>query len=359
MRFRALDYGEDAVGPRPFRIFAALLHRTLGDFTDQLLFAASVAEMFPNARLDVYFRDDRPYKSEIVRLAPQVSSVWPSSNPMPIDLFDTAGRRPVPGPEAWHAAGCDEPDLLLTPSMCGREKLGYFDPLARFQVPERDEWDNQLRRAVGDMGFCVLHYRESGYEFGRAGEVRNITAQDVEPVVDLLLRRGVGVVRVGHPEMTPLRQREGYVDLSAAAFMLQVCAISHARFFMEVSPSGPYAIANGFGVPVARCNALILSGPATSQSIVLARPILNAGGEVVTSDALASGLDPARFIDANPDHRLGANSFEQIEAVAEEMLDATADIAGWRDQPEANANRSAARPFTWPIPRRARHRVAI
>ena len=291
--------------------------------------------MFPESRLDVYFRADRPYKADIVGLAPQVSSVWPADNPMPMDLFDIAGRRPVPGPEAWHVAGCDEPDLLLTPSMCGREKLGYFDPLARFRVPEPEKWDARLRREVGSAGYCVLHYREAGYAFGRAGEVRNIAAEDVEPVVDLLLRRGVGVVRVGHPEMAPLRQREGYVDLSAAPFMLQACAISHARFFMEISPAGPYAIANGFGVPVARCNALILSGPATDKSIVLPRPILNTAGEVVTSDALASGLDPARFIEANPDHRLGANSLEQIEAVAADLIEATADITGWRDQPDA------------------------
>lgn len=359
MLFKGLEYSDRPESDAPFRIFAALLHRTLGDFTDQLLFAASVAELFAEARLDVSFRPDRPFKSEIVSLAPQVSSAWPAKNRMPVDLFDTAGMRPIVGPEEWYYAGCDTPDLMLTPSMCGREKLGYFEPRARFRIPERDHWDARLEAAVGAEGYCILHYREAGYEFSNTGEVRNIGARDVEPVVDHLLASGVRVVRIGHPEMAPLRRRDGYVDLCAAPFMLQASAISHARFFMEVSPSGPYAIANGFAVPMARCNALILSGPTTPESIVLPRPILNGVGDDVTGDVVANGLNPAAFIEDNPDHRLGANNVEQIAAVAAELIAATEAVTTWRAQPAAGPRGPSEPPFTWPIPTRARHRIAV
>lgn len=359
MQFRSLEYGDEPKSETPFRIFAALLHRTLGDFTDQLLFAASVAEMFPEARLDVCFRPDRPFKPEIVSLAPQVTSSWETKNRMPIDLFDTAGMRPIVGPEAWYVAGCDAPDLVLTPSMCEREKLGYFEPSARFRIPGSDHWDARLRDAVGDGGFCILHYREAGYEFSQAGTTRNIDTWEVEPVVDVLLRQGVRVVRIGHPEMAPLRQRDGYVDLCAAPFMLQACAISHARFFMEVSPSGPYAIANGFGVSMARCNALIPSGPSTPDSIVLARPVLDGKGKNVTADIVAGGLNPIQSITDNSDHRLGANSIEQIASVAADLIAATEAVSGWRGQPVEAPDDAVEPPFTWPIPKRARHRIAV
>ena len=37
---------------RPFRIFAALLHRTFGDFVHQLLFAATIKQRFLSGSLD-------------------------------------------------------------------------------------------------------------------------------------------------------------------------------------------------------------------------------------------------------------------------------------------------------------------
>jgi len=359
VRFKEVSFKDQPRSEAPFRVFAALLHRTLGDFTDQLLFAASIAEMFPKAYLDVCYRPDRPFKSEIIRLAPQVSSAWATKNRMPIDLFDTAGMRPIVGPDEWYAAGADKPDLTLTPSMCGREKLGYFASRPRFRVPGSDQWDARLDAAVGPEGFCVLHYREEGYEFSQKGKVRNIGAGEVEPVVDFLLRRGIRVARIGHPEMTPLRPRDGYFDLSAAPFMLQASAISHARFFMEVSPSGPYAIANGFGVPMARCNALILSGPSTPESIVLPRPVLNESDQDVTESVVAGGASPDDFIAANTGYRLGANSVEQMEAVADQLISATEAVTGWRSQPAVISREEAEPGFTWPIPNRARHRIAI
>ena len=75
---------------QPFRIFSALLHRALGDFIEQLLFAATVKEHFPRARLDVYYRPDRSFKADTIAMAPQVDSQWPTMNRFPIDLFDIA-----------------------------------------------------------------------------------------------------------------------------------------------------------------------------------------------------------------------------------------------------------------------------
>ena len=86
---------------RPFRIFAALLYRAFGDFVDQLLFACSVKEMFPNGQLGVYYRPDRPYKETLVRLAPQVDHAWPMPDGLAMDYIDTASNSPVRPPDAW------------------------------------------------------------------------------------------------------------------------------------------------------------------------------------------------------------------------------------------------------------------
>ena len=177
----------------------------MGDFTEQLLFAASLKEIFPSARLDVYYKSDRPYKAEIVSFSPQGDSAWPTNNKLPIDLFDTAGMCPIAGLEIWHESGCDSPDLLLTPSMSGREHLGTFARLARFRLPEREKWESPLLETTNDNSYCVLHYREDGYQFSYKGDYRNIRTDAIEPIIDFVLNEKVGVVRIGHPEMTPLR----------------------------------------------------------------------------------------------------------------------------------------------------------
>ena len=357
MKFVPFDYPEDPGEARPFRIFAALLHRTLGDFTDQLLFAASLKEMLGSARLDIHYKPDRPYKQDIVSLAPQVDSAWPTNNKMPIDLFDTAGLRPIVGPEIWHDAGFDSPDLVLTPSMCPRERLGAFPQLARFRIPEADRWEHTLRDRATEDGFCVLHYREGGYEFSGHGAYRNVDAADIEPVVDFVLAQGLRVVRIGHAGMTPLAPRDGLTDLCDAPFLLQACAISRARFFLEVSPSGPSALANGFGVPMIRCNAIILAGPATPESIVLARPILDPDGRDVTARAAEQGYSRALFIEENNGYTLGRNSIEDIDACIVEMLRTTGAVTSWREPaPVEPASREYR--LTWPLAKKARHRLA-
>jgi len=358
MDFEHFDYPADERSSRPFRIFTALLHRTLGDFTEQLLFAASLKEMFASAHLDVHYKPDRPYKAEIVSLAPQVDGAWPTNNRFPIDLFDNAGMRPISGPEIWHDSNCDSPDLVLTPSMCPRERLGSLPHLARFRVPDAERWETELHKATAGAGFCVLHYREAGYEFSHMGNYRNVNAGDVQPVVDHLLDQGVQVVRIGHGGMTPLRAADGYADLSDAPFLLQAAAVSRARFFLEISPSGPSALANGFGVPMLRCNAVILAGPATPESLVLGRPILDADGRDVTTQAMAQDLPREIFIKENNGYTLGLNSAEQIKQCVDEMLRVTADVTGWRDT-ETPPSPPVPEGFTWPMPWIARHRRAV
>ena len=68
------------------RIFCPLLHRTLGDFIEQAVFAATVKEQFDRAELDVYFVDDRPYKKCVLEMLPHFLLVQLAVHPLGREL---------------------------------------------------------------------------------------------------------------------------------------------------------------------------------------------------------------------------------------------------------------------------------
>ena len=134
-----LKPGSDSLATdRPFLIFALQLDRTLGDFIMRCLFAASIKLLFENARLHVYFRNDRPYKRTVIKLLPWIDKNWAAGGSwtLPADWFDVAGSRPAePQTPDWDRTYAGAPDLLLTPSMWGTYGLGAFETVARMRVP--------------------------------------------------------------------------------------------------------------------------------------------------------------------------------------------------------------------------------
>lgn len=358
MRFVHCEVGDPEA--RPFVIFAALMHRTLGDFIEQLVFAASVKEMFSHARLNVYFKPDRPYKADVVRLSPQVDSVWPTEKHLPMELFDTAGDKPLVGPEAWYEQGCDAPDLVLTPSNCLQRSLGSFSRRAVFQVPDPENWDSRLRELVRPGWYCVMHYREAGYGFRDArGENRDVPAEYAEPVIDAIIAKGGQVVRIGHPEMTRLRARNGYIDLSAAPFFLQAQAVNRSRFFLELSPSGPASLATAFDVPRLRCNSLNLEGPVDHESIVMPIRVSDDDGKDVTETLIRENrMNDITFRD-NTDFTLKKCRLSDILFCVDELLETTKSVTSWRDMKNHQAPFNAPNRLGWPVPPAINFRVAV
>ena len=51
---------------KSYKIFAFFLSRALGDFAIQNIVASSIKSNFENAKLFVYYRNDRPYKDLII-----------------------------------------------------------------------------------------------------------------------------------------------------------------------------------------------------------------------------------------------------------------------------------------------------
>ena len=141
--------------------------------------------------------------------------------------------------------------------------------------------------------------------------------------------------------------------------MLQVVAISRARFFLELSPSGPSALANAFGIPMLRANAVILSGPATADSIVFRRPVLDLNGKVVSGQSIAQDLPNELAVGKETGYEFGFNSTEQIAACALAMIRSTSEVMGWRDLCEGAVGTGDSTTVEWPMLPITRHRLAV
>ncbi len=350
------------VTERPFVILALLLDRTLGDFIFRNLFAATVKTRFPGARLIAYYRPDRPYKEAVVKLNPHIATTWrlSGSTPLPMDYFDVMGSPPIHAEtKRWYDSLSAEPDLVLTPSMMDFQFIRSLGPLARFKVPDPliDPLHARLIEAGlrEDQWFCVLHYRERGYQDNRSRPNRDMQASEATDVIEYITRElGGQVVRIGHPAMEPIAPMPGFVDLSRAedALMTHAYAVSRARFFLELSSSGPMALAGAFGVPLARCNCPALLGPLEAPSFALMQHIVGPNGERVSKEiAIAKGLYnefALREIINRFGYRFQRNGAAELRAAALDIAERSADCQGWRE-PTVVANESPVNGFSLPL----------
>ena len=329
--YQHIEYNPHSHGivtERPFVIFALLLDRTLGDFIFRNLFAATVKTRFQDARLIAYYRPDRPYKESVVKLNPHITTTWrlSGSTPLPMDYFDVMGSPPIQAEtKRWYDSQSAEPDLVLTPSMMSFDFLRSLGPV-----------EAGLRE---DQWFCVLHYRERGYQDNRPRPNRDMRGSDAVDVIDYVTRElGGQVVRIGHPTMEAIAPRPGFVDLSRAedAILLHAYAVSRARFFLELSPSGPMALAGAFGVPLARCNAVSFLGPLEAPSFALMQHLVGPGGVRVPKEvAIAKGLYmelAVKDVIARYGYRFERNSLAELRAAALDIAERTADCQGWRER---------------------------
>ena len=326
-----------------FRIFGALLHRTFGDFIDQLLFVATVKEHMPNSVLNVYYRPDRDYKEKLISLAPQIDRAWTMPNGLPVDYFDTTFGAPEPLPSEWTDGFTNHADLLLTPTMCGFEKLCAFPEPALFRVPEADFWDNRLAKRVGENWFVVVHHREPNYAHRGPDQRRDFQVKDALPIYNAILEAGGSVVRIGHPGMTAPPAREGLVDLAGEDVLLQACAVSHARFFLELSPSGPASLALPFGVPSLRCNQVFIGRAFEDMTLAMPMRVVDLNGDDRTFETVENGEFNQLFKDRTRTLKLRPNTIEQILEGLEIMLNRI-EGPGWRTTPMRPAVRKAQQP---------------
>jgi putative glycosyltransferase (TIGR04372 family) len=345
---------------RPIVIVALMLATTLGDFIEYNLFAASFKRQYRHARLIAYYRRDRPFKDGIIEMNTEIDEVWAQEGQETVGAgyFDVA-----PGGDTDRHA-----DIILTPSMMDRTKLPSLPSLARFQVPASKAEACEKELIEGGLDptrwFCVLHYREPTFEGRGANADRDIDPEyPIEMTRYIITELGGQVVRVGHPEMAAFPAISGFVDLSRGSpdVQHQAAAVERSRFFLELSPSGPMALAPCLGVPVARCNALILSGPTSSDSIVLNQHLVGPDGVTVPiqtsveKNLLNGVVMPTRLRDRG--YRFRRNTLAEMQEVARNIVEITEGCPNWRVARSSEAADTRDR-VTWPIGSTWRHRVS-
>jgi putative glycosyltransferase (TIGR04372 family) len=346
----------------PFLIFAGLFDHTLGGFIHHGLFCASVSLAFSNARLHVCYGDDRPYLSDIIAMNPHIDHAWTSGgldNPL-LGCFDsTSTRQHHDHQESWEGHGASEPDLLLTPWMMHPRKLSGFQPRARLRVPpaRRAALDDRLAAMGLDptAWFCTLHYREPGYLDRPSDAARDFDGADAAAIIRHVTRDlGGQVVRLGHSGMAPPREMDGVIDLGADnAFMLQAHAVSRARFHLQITDSGPMALAQAVGTPMALGNAVSHGFVFDENSLVLTQHIVGPAGDRVPLElARRKGLLDrkivARILGPHGFH-YQRNSLGELTALIDDIHGRTIDSPVWRTTPPISV---ATHPETlaWPPP---------
>jgi putative glycosyltransferase (TIGR04372 family) len=336
---------------RTIKIFAAALDRTLGDFLSRNIYAAAVKMQFKSASLAIYFRDDRPYKKDLVAINPYVDDIVSVSgrDTIPIDFFySPADRFPIPGANKFIKRGLADPDIVLVPSMMGVEDLLRFDRHPIFRIPE-DRVSKLADRLTGlgldpNRWFCCVYYRQPNYGHRGPAAYRDVDDRPFEALSrHIVSELGGQVVRLGHPEMRSFDLGPSFVDLSRLKdeFMVQAMAVSRARFMVTTS-SGPAHLPGAFDVPYVVTNSLSIWAVWTPAGMIMPNHLISPQRHRIDVrqllDAGRLDWDSVRLALRNG-CRIVENSAAELCAAARMLHERTSDCLGWRPA----ATRSASR----------------
>tara|TARA_A100001011_G_C14321973_1_gene851215 strand:- start:1106 stop:2533 length:1428 start_codon:yes stop_codon:yes gene_type:complete len=113
--------------------------------------------------------------------------------------------------------------------------------------------------------FVTIHVREPGYrgenKNNTTEKFRNSSPQNYIKAINYIVSKGGWVVRVGDKSMTKLPKMKNFIDYAHSNFkseFLDVFLAANSRFCIG-TPSGFYAMADYFGVPVLLTNAAMSS----------------------------------------------------------------------------------------------------
>lgn len=210
---------------KPYRVFAACLDRSLGDFMARAYYLAALKlNREGPTQVTAYWVNDRPYKSPIMAMAPQIDKhlVAVDGEILPLDAFyDTGDRRPLPQSELTQqvTAAHARSDLILTPSMMLIGDIIQFAKLPIFKIPNERAEGLMISLQKRGLDFTRWHatifYRIPNYKFRTPTPYRDVQDEDrwcqlMHHICDL----GGQVVRIGHSGMAEWPERKGFIDLS-------------------------------------------------------------------------------------------------------------------------------------------------
>ena len=183
--------------------------------------------------------------------------------------------------------------------------------------------------------FCTLHYREPGYLDRPADGARDLDQDHVSAIIQHVTRDlGGQIIRLGHPGMAALDRQDGVIDLSVVdELMLQAYAVARARYHLQITDSGPMALAQGLGTPMALGNAVSQGVVFAEEGLVLCQHIVNAQGHKIPPKlARRKGLLDKKIVEhvlGPHGFRLQRNSLAELTALVDGIHAQTADCPGW------------------------------
>ncbi len=328
--------------PRRPVVVAYLGHNTLGDFCSQNLAAACLAQAFENRELLLAYRTDRPYKDFLASLNPLATEFLripaDPADTFPIDWF--LGKATGQFRDDWLQRGFHDPDLFLVPGMMDLEVGAQPCNVPVFQIPPHlvEPLGKQLvqRGLEPDRWFVALHTRQAAYAYRNDDErmsYRIVDPMSYLPMIhDIISNLGGQVVRIGGPEMTPLGDVPGLIDLSRdnGTIEEQAFAVSRARYFIG-SDSGPIVLGALFRTPMVKANA-VHTGVQDSPDRVLLKWFGDSQGRCHHPSILerCGALSPRGLYMAE-DLCYFDNTPEELLEVSRHMFETTRGIDGWRE----------------------------
>jgi putative glycosyltransferase (TIGR04372 family) len=161
-------------------------------------------------------------------------------------------------------------------------------PFAEIDAETRQRGDAALA-ALGvppDAPIVTLHVREAGYNSAIADtmSLRDARIADYREAIAVLAARGLRVVRLGDPSMTPAEPQEGLVDYpftAAKSDWMDIYLAARCRFHIGTS-SGMSFVPLAFGRPVLFTNWITMAHVVCASSVVtLPKLLLDADGAIV------------------------------------------------------------------------------
>jgi putative glycosyltransferase (TIGR04372 family) len=142
-------------------------------------------------------------------------------------------------------------------------------PLFELSEEDKDFGWSQLAKYGIKRGsrFVSLHVRDSGYKSGSHlvkdpyDEYRNADVSTYQLAIDSLIDKGTWVIRVGDPNMKPIKEQDRVLDYAKSTIRsnrMDIFLFSQCFYFVGVS-SGPVLNPILFGVPVVMTNFIPLS----------------------------------------------------------------------------------------------------
>jgi putative glycosyltransferase (TIGR04372 family) len=349
-----------------FRIFAYLSPRTLGDFVAYAQVAASIRDLFDDASLAVYYRDDRPYKKGIVSSIPNANIAFTAPDPLMIEGFDCHWGRPTHSSAFWETNNLQDTDLFLSGHMMNELMLNSL-PIRVLRPHPKQVTINDYKLIANGLDptrwFATVYWKEDGYNFRSFHPVRTITDPTpyLKTIAHIVTELGGQVVRLGHPTPTELPKIPGVVDLAKVpgSEYLQMYAVARSRFLLA-SASGPAAYGPAFGVPTVNTDQNLCLGVWGKNDYVLTQGIVQDGVEYRQFEAFDRGL---LFVEAivtpRNDIVYRKNTAEELIAAANEMVRVSEDCPAWRQFVEHSALPNPPNKVSMPLPRNYRRDLVI